>query len=94
MTDNAFSHIVDWQRPQRIANGWEAKRIHARLDEFARRCCPIFRDFAAGYHWSVDQCEYATDIVFGKQADLEAICDNLTRTAIHTVKPDNIATWN
>jgi hypothetical protein len=93
MADNAFSHIADWQRAQRIANGWEAKRIHARLDELARRCCPIYRDFATGYHWSVDQCEYATDIVFRQQADLQGIYDNLARTAIHTVKPDNIATF-
>jgi hypothetical protein len=42
----------------------------------------------------VDQCEYATDIVFRKQADLAAIYGNLTRTAIHTVKPDNIATFS
>ena len=93
MADNAFSHIADWQRAQRISNGWEAKRIHAGLDEFARRCCPIYRDFARGYHWSVDQCEYATDIVFRQQADLQAIYENLARTAIHTVKPDNIATF-
>jgi hypothetical protein len=93
MADNAFSHIADWERAQRISNGWQAKRIHARLDEFARRCCPIYRDFATGYHWSVDQCEYATDIVFRKQADLQAIYENLARTAIHTVKPDNIATF-
>lgn len=93
MADNAFSHIADWQRAQRISNGWEAKRIHARLDEFARRCRPIYRDFASGYHWSVDQCEYATDVVFRKQADLQAIYENLARTAIHTVKPDNIATF-
>jgi hypothetical protein len=93
MADNAFSHIADWQRAQHISNGWEAKRIHARLDEFARRCCPIYGDFATGYHWSVDQCEYATDVVFRKQVDLQAIYENLARTAIHTVKPDNIATF-
>jgi hypothetical protein len=93
MADNAFTHIADWQRAQRISNGWEAKRIHVRLDEFARRCCPVYRDFASGYHWSVDQCEYATDIVFRRQADLQAIYENLARTAIHTVKPDNIATF-
>ncbi|ODS30536.1 MAG: hypothetical protein SCARUB_04357 [Candidatus Scalindua rubra] len=39
------------------------------------------------------QAEYATDIVFKKQSDLEAIYDNLVRTAIHTVKPENIATF-
>ncbi|HEY1897375.1 MAG TPA: hypothetical protein VGG62_13930 [Terracidiphilus sp.] len=93
MADNAFSHIADWQQAQRISNEWEAKRMHARLDEFARRCCPIYHDFAVGYHWSVDQCEYATDVVFRKQADLQAIYDNLARTAIHTVKPDNVATF-
>ena len=31
---------------------------------------------------SVDQCEYATDIVFRRQADLQAICENPARTAI------------
>jgi hypothetical protein len=45
------------------------------------------------YHWSVDQCEYATDVVFKRQAGLAAIYGTLTRTAIHTVKPDNIATF-
>jgi hypothetical protein len=93
MADNAFTHIGDWPRAQRVSNGWEAKRMHARLNELARLCCPIYRDFATGYHWSVDQCEYATDIVFRKQADLQAIYENLARTAIHTVKPDNIATF-
>ena len=41
----------------------------------------------------MDQCEYATDIIFRKQADLQAIYENLARTAIHTVKLDNIATF-
>ncbi len=35
----------------------------------------------------------ATDIVFRRQSDLQAIYERLTRTAIHTVKPDNIATF-
>ena len=93
MADNAFTHIGDWQKAQTISDGWEAKRIHGRLTELARLCCPIYGDFATGYHWSVNQCEYATDVVFRKQADLQAIYGNLTRTAIHTVKPDNIATF-
>src|SRR4051794_30143728 len=64
----------------------KAGRVRARY-------CPVYRDFATGYHWSADQCEYATDIVFRQQADLQAIYENLARTAIHTVKPDNIATF-
>jgi hypothetical protein len=93
LIDNAFVEIADWQRAQQIANGLEIKRLHGRLDEMARRFCPIHRDFGVAYHWSVDQCEYATDIVFRRQSDLAAIYGNLTRTAIHIVKPDNIATF-
>ncbi len=63
MAGNAFTHIADGQRAQRISDGWEAKRIHERPNELARLCCPICRDFATGYPWSVDRCEYATDIV-------------------------------
>ena len=37
--------------------------------------------------------EYATDIVFKKQKDLEYIYSYLISTAIHTVKPDIIATF-
>jgi hypothetical protein len=93
LLDNAFLNIADWTRAQQIAHGLEVKRLHHRLDEFARRFCPIHRSFGVAYHWSVDQCEYATDIVFKRQADLAAIYGNLTRTAIHTVQPDNIATF-
>jgi hypothetical protein len=93
LIDNAFVEIADWQRAQHIANGLEIKRLHRQLDAMAHRFCPVHRDFGVAYHWSVDQCEYATDVVFRKQADLAGIYDNLTRTAIHTVKPDNIATF-
>jgi hypothetical protein len=93
LLDNAFVEIGDWPRAQQIAKGWEAKRMHWKLDQFAQTYCPIFQTFGVQYHWSVDQCEYATDVVFRKQADLAAIYDNLARTAIHTVKPDNIATF-
>src|SRR6266481_2188434 len=63
LLDNAFLNIADWTRAQQIAHGLEVKRLHHRLDEFARRFCPIHRSFGVAYHWSVDQCEYATDIV-------------------------------
>jgi hypothetical protein len=91
LIDNAFVEIGDWRRAQQIADELEVRRLHHRLDEMARRFCPIHREFGVAYHWSVDQCEYATDVVFRRQADLAVIYGNLTRTAIHTVKPDHIA---
>ena len=93
LLDNAFVEIEDWRRAQRIADRWRVKQIHKRLDQFARRFCPIGGSFRQRYHWSVNQAEYASDIVFRRQADLGVIYENLTRTAIHAVKPDNIATF-
>src|ERR1017187_10897456 len=37
MLDNAFVEIDDWAQAQRIADGWQAKRIHWKLDELAKR---------------------------------------------------------
>ncbi len=76
-----------------MAEDWKVKRIHPKLDEFGQRFCPIFGSFGVHDHWSLDQAEYATDIVFRRQADLQPLYANLTRTAIHAVKPDNIATF-
>ena len=39
------------------------------------------------------QLEYSTDIVFPKRKNLAAIYDDITKTAIHTVKVDKIATF-
>jgi hypothetical protein len=39
------------------------------------------------------QVEYATDIVFKRREDLGPIYEELVRTAVHSVKPENIATF-
>ncbi len=39
------------------------------------------------------QVEYATDIAFKKQSDLKHIYETIIRTAIHSVKPELIATF-
>jgi hypothetical protein len=56
------------------------------LDIFAKRYCPVIEKYDLSYRWSIMQAEYATDIVFRKQADLKPLYDNLVRTAIHSVK--------
>ena len=57
---------------------------HERLNEPARLRCPIYSDFATACHWSVNPCEYAADVVFRRQAGLQAIYRNLTLTAIRS----------
>jgi hypothetical protein len=91
--DNAFGWIADFDRAQKLADGFRAENLHRKLDQFADRYCPVLKQFELNYHWSLDQVEFATDIVFQRQSDLQAIYERLTRTAIHTVKPDNIATF-
>ena len=91
--DNAFGWIADFERAQKLADEFRVKMLHRKLDGLADRYCPVVKQFELNYHWSLDQVEFATDIVFQRQSDLQAIYERLTRTAIHTVKPDNIATF-
>jgi len=93
LLDNAFTRIDDFSVAQQLADTWDPSRLHRKLDPFADLYCPILKHIQESYHWSLDEAEYATDIVFRRQPDLQAIYGNLIRTAIHTVKPDDIATF-
>ena len=39
------------------------------------------------------QAEYATDIIFTRRADLQPLYEAITRTAVHAVRADNVATF-
>lgn len=91
--DNTFTQIADFQRAQALSDSFPAERLHRYLDEIAQRFCPALQHFPSSYHWSLMQAEYATDIIFRKQQDLRPLYETLVRTAIHTVKPDNVATF-
>ena len=93
MIDNAFDYIEDFDMAQKISDGIDVRKIHQGIDLLARQYCPVFESLEDSYRWSVIQCEYATDIVFKEQKDLELLYDRLTTTAIHTVKPDHISTF-
>jgi DNA-binding MarR family transcriptional regulator len=93
LIDNAFVDIDDFERAQQLADGMKAKTLHRKLDQYARHFCPIVSEFAAGYHWSLMQLEYATDIVFGRPQDLAPIYDSLVRTAVHAIRAEQVATF-
>ncbi len=93
MIDNAFDYISDFNKAQEICDNIDIKKIRERLIELANTYCPVHSSFNQVYHWSIMQAEYATDIVFKKQEYLQSIYSELVATAIHTVKPDNIATF-
>jgi hypothetical protein len=77
--DNAFGWIADFDKAQKLADEFRVEMLHRKLDDFATRYCPVLKQFELSYHWSLDQVEFATDIVFRKQSDLQAIYGRLTR---------------
>lgn len=93
LLDNAFVEIDDFERAQQLADGMRAKTLHRKLDQYARQFCPAVSEFRAGYHWSLMQIEYATDIVFRRPEDLAPLYDALVRTAVHVVRAEQVATF-
>jgi hypothetical protein len=93
LTDNAFTHIADFAQAQKLADTLGPKHIHRILDQLVRLYCPVIRHFPQRYHWSFMQAEYATDIVFRSREDLDPIYEDLVRTTLHAVKPDQVATF-
>jgi len=93
MLENSFSYIADFEQAQRWADRMDAKQLHRHLDQWAALYCPLRAHFPSGYHWSFHQVEYATDLVFRRQSELQPLYETLTRTAIHVVKPDHVATF-
>ena len=90
---NTFTQIADMERAQALSDNFPIERLHRELDKFAQRFCPVQRHFTNQYHWSIMQVEYSTDIIFRRQQDLRPLYETLVRTAIHSVKPDNVATF-
>ena len=93
LKDNAFLTISDFTTAQNLSDQLNIDDILEKLNEFADKYCPVIKKFNLNYHFSIMQAEYATDIIFKSQKKLQVLYENLVRTAIHTVKPENIATF-
>jgi hypothetical protein len=91
--DNAFVYITNFERANALAAQFDTQALHARLDQFARRYCPVVETLNLTYQWSIMQAEFATDLVFKRQSDLQAFYPHLLETLIHAVKPADIATF-
>lgn len=93
MRDNALLQIDDFVAAQEICDSFRAESLQKALDIFASRYCPVFAKYGLIYYWSIMQAEYSTDLVFKKQSQLAPLYESLVRTAIYSVKPDNIASF-
>lgn len=93
MADNAFVDIGDWQEAQRLADSLDAQALHQHLDGWAQRFCPVLAHFRSGYHWSFMQAEFATDVVFRRQAQFQPLYEAIVRTAVHVIKAEHVASF-
>jgi len=84
--DNCFPWIEDFPKAQRLMDGllrlnWPRSlgRIGKQLNPAASK---MFASFPVNYYWSGYQTEWATDIAFRSQQDLESIYPQLAWGAI------------
>jgi hypothetical protein len=87
--DNCFSWVSDFAAAQALANRQLTTAWPELLDGWAHESCPwLFGEGLRGslpYYWSLQEGEYATDIAFGKAADLQRLYPTLVRHALTTL---------
>lgn len=87
MYDNSFFEISDIEKAQELADQFDSKSLCRQLDLFAHKVNPYLGTVEsilhAGYHWCVDQCEYATDVMFKSREALEDLYPSLVGHAFY-----------
>ena len=91
--DNCFTAISDFESAQAIADSFDVKPLHKKLDRWAKRFCPaVIREFF-DYHWSLHEVEFATDVVFDSPESLGPLYEEVVHTALCEIKVKNVATF-
>jgi hypothetical protein len=94
LVDNALTACGNWPRAQELADAFPVQELHQALDGWMAQYAPVFRTLEpGGYHWSITQAEYATDVVFCSAEALRTLYGELRRHAIHTVRAADVATF-
>jgi len=84
--DNSFLAFDDPVRAQKLADAQARAPLVRELEKLLRDCHPLAaelcRPLGLSYYWSVDQSEYATDLMFKSPAALAAIYPTLVQHGI------------
>ena len=91
--DNSFIQIEALGRAQRLADAQARAPLVSALDKLLRACHPLApelcRPLGLSYYWSIDQSEFATDLMFKSPAALAAIYPQLVQHGIqHCGSPE------
>ncbi len=87
---NCFVGIDDFDRARELADGFDPKPLHRRLDELAARFVAVHPRWGEQLHWSVFQAEWSTDIVFKSERILPTLYHELARTATVEIQCSDI----
>jgi len=92
--DNSFTHIADWKTAQQLCEKLAHYDWPPMLTAFAKQLNPflplIQQAHFGAYYWVIDQCEFATDVVFTDRNTLAAILPDLYQHAILQCSAEDI----
>ena len=91
--DNTFVQIDDLPRAQALADALSPDLLHRRLDIYAKWLCPVQDVFEHGYHWSLRQVEYSTDLLFKSPRILASLYDSISRQAVLAADAPRVASF-
>lgn len=95
--DNCFTWLSDYEKAQQIADSLDVAKLHSTLDYYAKKYVNILdeisRIWKLSYHWSVKQIEYATDIMFKREEELNRHYNELLKQITLSTAPEDILTF-
>src|SRR5439155_12583152 len=85
--DNCFTRVDDPEAAQRLLEGQVSFDYQQALGELGRLVNPALRrvvgDWDVDYYWSLEESEWATDVMFNSAAELSRLYPALVRHAMH-----------
>jgi hypothetical protein len=95
--DNCFIQIDNIETAQKISDDFSGKKLDGMLNHFSKEINPfidrIKEILGHEYYWCMDQCEYATDIMFNSREALESVYINFVQHGIVNFKFDDVMTF-
>jgi hypothetical protein len=93
LLDNLIVDVTDYERAQQLSDALRVEDLHRLLEACVDHFFPCLAIFTSRSHWSIMQCEYATDLIFKRREELAPLYDALVRGAVLVVKAENVATF-
>lgn len=92
--DNCFRWVSDLAGAQRLLDEQVNLNWEGVLGELGRKVNPalasIIGGYRIGYYWSVDQSEWASDVMFREQQELDRLFPDLARHAMESFRSPQV----